>query len=97
MKEQEKEQDKASIPEEKLDAESYYSQLFKPVPGKQEASVPAKVVLDGKRKENELQSALDSFCSHSLESGKEASVQEKYKSVDVSDNNEEKNKKQKRK
>ncbi len=83
-------QDKAYNPEKKLDAalDSYYSLLFKAVPRKQVASVPAKVVLDGKKKENELQS--ESFYSHGLELGKAALVQEKHKSVDVCDNNEEK-------
>jgi hypothetical protein len=78
VKEQEKVQDKVTILRRNLMQHwTYYSQLFKPVPGQQVPSVPAKVVLDGKRKENELQS--ETFYSHGLESGKAASVQEKHK------------------
>jgi hypothetical protein len=46
--------------------------------------------LDGERKENKLQSALESIDSHGLESGKVALLQEKHKSVDVCGNHEEK-------
>jgi hypothetical protein len=48
--------------------------------------LPAKLVLDGERKENKLQSALESFYSHGLETGKVALVQEENKSVDVCGN-----------
>ncbi len=45
--------------------------MFKLVTRKKEASLPAKVVIDDKKKESKLESALDPFYSQGVEFGNE--------------------------